>query len=250
MTTRPEVSERKEPFLKAIRNALGRTEPLLYAPDHPSLKTSLPRHQEKVRTIQAKVEARRPMLLGRFAEAATAGGWRVHRVATHNEAALMVGEIASGLGVRRAVRSAEEVFRRVEVDRALRTAKVTPVVLASGRQRKRSELRALAWGADLGITGVDYAVADTGSCVLVPRRGVARITSLAPPALIVLVEADQMVESLDDLLALRRLEHLRTRGRTPAYMTLISGPSRTGDIEFTLTIGVHGPGHASVVLIG
>ena len=104
--------------------------------------------------------------------------------------------------------------------------------------------------ADLGITGVDYAIAETGSCVIIPRRGVSRLVSLAPPVHIALVEPEQVVESLDDLLALRRLEYMRSRGRMPTYMNLISGPSRSADIEQTITIGVHGPGEVHLVLIG
>lgn len=242
-------SAAKELFLQMVREALGRNTPLLHVPDHPALKTTLPRHQEKVVTIQAKVEARRSALATRLMETATAAGWHVHRVASENEAALMVGEIARGLGARRAVRTNEDVFRRVDVDLALRSARIAPIVLAAGRQRRRGELRALALQADLGISGVEYAVAETGSCVVVPRRGVARMTTLTPPALVVLVEAAQVLENLDDLLAIWRLENLRTRGRMPNYMTLVSGPSRTADIEFTLSTGVHGPGRAYLILI-
>ena len=245
-----QVTRNKEAFLSRVRHALGRHTSLVHTPDHPALKTALPRQQEKVRTVLAKVEARRPALLSRLAERAAGAGWHVHRAASHNEAALMVGEIARKLNARRVVRSSEEIFRRADVDMALRSVRVTPIVLASGRHRRRSDLQPLAWRADLGIVGVDYAVAETASCVVSPRRGVARITSLAPPALIALVEAEQVLEGLDDLLALRRLEHVRSRGRTPLSMTIISGPSRTADIEFTLTTGVHGPGEVYLVLIG
>jgi L-lactate dehydrogenase complex protein LldG len=245
----PEEPESKQPFLQMVREALGRSEPLLYTPDHAPLKAKLPRQQEKVRTVQARNEARRPVLVARLMETAAKAGWNVHGVASHDEAALIVGDIARGLRARRVVRSTEEVFRRVEVDRVLRNARITPVVLVSGRQRRRSDLWPLASGADLGISGVQYAVAETGSCVVVPRRGIARITSLAPPAFIALVEEDQVLENLDDLLALRRLEYMRGRSRTPNYMTLISGPSRTADIEFTLTTGVHGPGQVHLILI-
>jgi L-lactate utilization protein LutC len=240
----------KEAFFSRVRQALGRDIPLAHTPDHPALKTALPRQQEKVRTVLAKVEARRLSLLPQLAERAAGAGWHVHRVASYNEAALMVGEIARKLNARRIVRSSEEIFRRTEVDMALRSVRVAPIVLASGRQRRRSDLQPLAWKAELGIVGVDYAIAETGSCVVTPRRGVARMTSLAPPALIALVEAEQVLESLDDLLALRRLEYVRSRGRTPLSMTIISGPSRTADIEFTLTTGVHGPGEVYMVLIG
>jgi L-lactate utilization protein LutB len=249
LTSRVQESTAKESFLQHVRVALGRQKPLTHAPGHPPLKTTLPRHQEKVRTVHARVEARRAQLIPRLLEGAAQVGWEVHRVNSSIEAARIVGEIARRLRVRRAVRSAQEIFRRVEVDGALRTAGVSLVTLASGRQRRASDIRHLAREADLGIVGADYMVADTASCALIPRKGLARITSQAPPALVVLAEAEQVVESLDDLLALRRLEHLRTRVRTPHIMTLISGPSRTMDIELTMTTGVHGPGQVFLVLI-
>ena len=249
MVTGADAPESKNRFLQTVWKALGRAEPLLHMPDRVTLKTTLPRQEEKLRTVLARAEARRPRLLGRLEDNARSAGWEVHRVGSHNEAALLVGQIARALRVRRAVRSTDGVFQRTEVDRALRGAGATSVVLAADRRRRRSDLRPLAWGADLGISGVEYAIAETGSCVVVAQKGVARLTSLAPPAFIALVEADQVLENLDDLLAVRRLEHLRTRGRTSTSMVLISGPSKTADIEFTLTTGVHGPGRVYLILI-
>jgi len=71
-----------------------------------------------------------------------------------------------------------------------------------------------------------------------------------PPAYVALVEPEQVLESLDDLLAVRRLEYLRGRGTQATAMHIVSGPSRSADIEQTLTIGVHGPGRVYMVLIG
>jgi len=185
-----------------------------------------------------------------MAERAAEGGWHVHRVASHNEAAVVVGETARLLKARRVARSTEEIFRRVDVDRALRGGRINPLVLATGRQRRRSELASLGLEADLGITGVEFAIAETGSCVVVSRKGVARITSLAPRAYIALVEAEQVLGNLEELMAMRRLEHMSYRARMPNYFTLISGPSRTADIDFTMATGVHRAGEVHHVLIG
>ncbi len=238
----------KEAFLQRVREALGRTEPLLHTPDHPSLKAVLARQEEKVRTILAKVEARRPRLLVQLMETAAQAGWRVRRVPTHTEAVQAVVEVARELGARRVLRSGEEVFQRVDVDAPLRAAQMVPMVMATSRGRSRDALRTMAMEADLGITGVDYAIAETGSCVVLPRRRLSRLVSLAPPVHIALVEQEQVLESLDDLLALGRLDHMR--GRMSPYMTLISGPSRSADIEQTMTVGVHGPGEVHMILIG
>ena len=239
----------KSAFLQRVREALGRSEPLLHMPDHPTLKAILPRQEEKVRTVHARVEARRARNLKLLAETAAAASWHVHGPFAAEDAAEVVANIATGLRAKHVVRSTEDIFKRVNVDGALRRSGISPTVLAAGRSRGRSALKGLAFDADLGITGVTYAIAETGSCVVTPRRGVARLASLAPPAYVALVEADQVLGSLDDYFALTRLAYQKSRGRVPNYVNFISGPSRTADIEQTLTIGVHGPGVVHMVLI-
>jgi L-lactate dehydrogenase complex protein LldG len=230
--------------------ALGRTEAIVSTPDHPALKATPIRQEEKVRTIQAKNEARRYVITERLAATATAASWTVHRVNTTQGAAATVAEVASRLKARHVVRSVEPIFTRVDVDGALRSKSISSTALAAGRSRRREDLKSLAFGADLGVTGVSYAIAETASCAVIPRKGVARLASLAPPVLVLLVEAEQVIETLDDFFALTRLEYQLARGRSPRYYNFISGPSRTADIEQTLTIGVHGPGEVHMVLIG
>lgn len=240
----------KAAFLQRVRDAIGRSEPLIYAPDYPPLKAALTRQEEKVRTIGAKNLARRPRILERLTENAGLAGWHVHRVWSPEDAAEEVGGIAQKIRARSAVRSAEDIFKTVDVDGALRRKRVNPTVLAAGRARSREDLKGLAFKADMGVTGVSYAIAETASCVIVPRKGVARLASLAPSVFVAVVHAEQVLESMDDYFAMVRLQHQRGRGRAPNYANFVSGPSRTADIEQTLTIGVHGPGEVHLVLIG
>ena len=102
--------------------------------------------------------------------------------------------------------------------------------------------------ADLGITGVDYAIAETGTCVIIPAAGASRLVSLLPPVHIALVERGQVLPSLDELFTFRRRDFVN--GELGSYMNLITGPSRTADIEYKLVTGVHGPGEVHMVLIG
>jgi L-lactate dehydrogenase complex protein LldG len=250
MRSRSDESPNKAAFLQRVREALGRSEPLIHAPDHPSYKTNLTRQEEKVRTINAKLEARRPKLLDRLAETATGASWNVHRVKSYEAAGEAIADIAAALKVRMVARSAEEIMRRVSVDDALRQRGIRPIVLATGRNRKASDLKRIAFEVGMGVTGVTYAIAETASCVVIPKRGVARSVSLAPPVYAAIVDSDQVLENLDDYFALVRVQHQRSRGRSPNYANFISGPSRTADIEQTLTIGVHGPGEVHMILIG
>ncbi len=239
----------KAAFLQSVREALGRKEPLLYAPDYPSLKSSISRQEEKVHTVLARNQVRRSRLLDQLAENAGEAGWNVHRVWSPEDAGQAVADIARKIGAKTVVRSAEDVLKPLDLDGALRRARVTSIVLAAGRSRSREDLQGIAFDADMGVTGVSYAIAETASCVITPRKGVARITSLAPPVYVAVVQAEQVIESMDDYFALVRLQHQRTRGRGINYANFISGPSRTADIEQTLTIGVHGPGEVHLVLI-
>lgn len=100
---------------------------------------------------------------------------------------------------------------------------------------------------DVGVTGADFAVADTGTLVLLARSGAPRMASLLPPIHVALVRSDQFVANLPALID--RLRSDAWRDGLPSAMTLITGPSRTGDIEQTLSIGVHGPGEVRVVVV-
>ena len=249
MPPEPQEHPNKDAFIRRVREALGRTEPILHIPDHPPLKANAVRQQEKVHTVIARNEARRSQSLNRLAQTAAAASWNVRRAGDAEEAANIVAEIAHQAGVKNLVRSAEDVFKRVNIDATLRSIGVSPAILASGRSRGREQLRDMAFRADMGVTGVSYAIAETASCAVTPRRGVARLTSLAPPSLVLLVEAEQVLETLDDFFAITRLNRMQARGRTVNYFNFISGPSRTADIEQTLTIGVHGPGDVHMVIL-
>ena len=90
-----------------------------------------------------------------------------------------------------------------------------------------------------------FAVAETGSVAVAWPRD-ERGQALLADRLWLLVPAGEIVATLDE--ALVRIEALVRAGRP--YVTLMTGPSRTADIERALTVGVHGPGELHVVLVG
>ncbi len=106
--------------------------------------------------------------------------------------------------------------------------------------------RATFFAADIGITGVDYLVAETGSIVLCTRPEQPRSASLLPPVYIAVAGRDQILPDLFDLF---RLQMGSEVDGVPACLSLITGPSKTGDIELKLVTGVHGPGKVHVVVI-
>jgi L-lactate dehydrogenase complex protein LldG len=104
--------------------------------------------------------------------------------------------------------------------------------------------------ADLGLTGVDYALAETGTLVLSAGKGQARAISLLPPVHIAVLRPEQVIPGLTDLFPLLRRDTEAAGGTLSSAVTFITGPSRTADIELTLVVGVHGPQQLHVIFIG
>ena len=108
----------------------------------------------------------------------------------------------------------------------------------------RDELREACATADVGISSADYVLADTGSLVTLASPEEARLVSLLPPVHIAVFPRERILTGLDELL---------TRVPNPAEvsssMVLITGPSRTADIEQILIKGVHGPGMVHAVIV-
>jgi L-lactate utilization protein LutC len=108
----------------------------------------------------------------------------------------------------------------------------------------RAELRDLCATCDVGITSADYALADTGTLVMLSSPQEARMISLLPPAHIAILPRERILTGLDELFSI-----LPDPARQTSSMVLITGPSRTADIEQILVRGVHGPGQITVVIV-
>jgi len=109
----------------------------------------------------------------------------------------------------------------------------------------REELRECCSTVNIGITSADYALADTGTLVMLSSRQEARLISLLPPAHIAVVPSERILSGLDELFSI-----LPNPAELTSSMVLITGPSRTADIEQILVRGVHGPGEITVVAVG
>ena len=108
----------------------------------------------------------------------------------------------------------------------------------------REALREASSAAGIGITSADYALAETGSLVLLSSPGEARLVSLLPPVHIAVFPRSRILANLDELLSAVPLPAEQT-----SSMVLITGPSRTADIEQILVRGVHGPGEVYAVIV-
>ncbi len=139
-----------------------------------------------------------------------------------------------------AIRWDHPLLEELKMDASLRECGVEVTIPA--REKKG---RALSEKADLGITAADAFVMESGTIVLRSRAGWGRATSLLPPVHLAVVTADRRLWRLGDLPELIR--YWAEEDGLSGAVTLITGHSRTADIELTLVSGVHGPRIVHVV---
>jgi L-lactate dehydrogenase complex protein LldF len=95
----------------------------------------------------------------------------------------------------------------------------------------------------VGLTAASAGIAETGTLAISRKPGCPQTASLLPEVHIAVLYKGDIYENLPEVLKLKELQNA-------SYLTLISGPSRTADIQMTLTIGVHGPGKVIVICFG
>jgi L-lactate dehydrogenase complex protein LldG len=113
---------------------------------------------------------------------------------------------------------------------------------------KRSPLLQAAEQCRIGVVWPDYALAETGTVVLCARGGHGRSVSLLPDILVAVFRADQIVRRMGDAFSALSMDK-KYQQALPSSINLITGPSRSADIENDLTIGIHGPGKVYAVII-
>ncbi len=103
--------------------------------------------------------------------------------------------------------------------------------------------------AEVGVTGVDVAIAESGTLVVVTGAGRSRLASLLAPVHVAVVREHQVVRGLGEAIVQLRARYGPSLFHDRSNVTCITGPSRTADIELTLTLGVHGPRALDVIVV-
>ncbi len=242
MTTRAD-------FMARIRGEMAKTRGLFTAgtAERPAAPS------ERLTMLRRELAERWPAALQRFEEEFTRVAGVFYRVPTVRDVPEVVAAIATAGGGRRIVSwhprmlgvdwTGELAARGLETE-----AMPEDVPPASGREAIRRRIAA----ADLGLTGVDLAVAETGTLVLVSGAGRPRSTSLLPPTHVAVFDRTALVETLEQAGVALEAWHEHGRDDGPgrgAVINFITGPSRTADIELTLTRGVHGPKDVHAIFV-
>jgi len=128
----------------------------------------------------------------------------------------------------------------------LEQLKVLDALSAAGFETKRWDQLTLdeLYDFDAAVTDVDFAVAETGTLVIKPTREHGRGLSLVPMYHVAVVERRQFLPDMIDL-----FERLKTDEQARSNVILISGPSKTADIEMNVVTGVHGPNVVLTVIV-
>ena len=227
-------------MLGAIRDGLRHA----VLPDAEAGAAATPRAGTAVPTVTAGTVGPE-MLWRQFTDVLTALTGHVHHATSAVEAADIVLAVAAEHGARTCLGWDGDQLGcdGLLEELAARGLARTTYDLSFDAGRRSAEVPALG-DVVLGLTGSDAAIADAGAIVLASGPGRGRLTSLLPPVHVALVSASRIWPSLPALLA--DVPDLVGRG---ANTVVIAGPSRTADIEMTLTHGVHGPKHLPVIVM-
>jgi L-lactate dehydrogenase complex protein LldG len=181
--------------------------------------------------------------VARFGEEIAAAGGQAHIVPDREAAVTRVLELVHSHSSRHALLGQGLLIDGLNLADRLRAVDVEVIPV---ERLPADGGRDQFFAADIGISGVDHLIAETGSVVLAARTGEPRSLSLLPPVHIVIAERGQLVPDLFDLF---ESSLWGSPPHLPSCLSLITGPSKTGDIELRLVTGVHGPGTLHVVVI-
>lgn len=236
----------REAFLGRVRKAMASAAPLFEAGVSP--KPADP--EAEARALRAQALSCWPALLERFRIEFEEVAGVFHRVSDLTRAVDRVIELTRTWEAREIVTWASETLP-IDVaalrERGLGVDVASPMTV---KPEQRPMFRELVAKAQVGVTGVDFAVAETGSLVLLSGAGQGRGVSLLPTYHVAVLGKQALVPSLADLgVHLEALHRAPDRSLTGSAVQIITGPSRTADIEQTLSRGVHGPKEVHAIFV-
>ena len=177
---------------------------------------------------------------GRFIEELEALGGYGERVGDLEEARERVLSIVRERDAKLLIRWDVPELDGMQIDAPLAEAGVEVAVW-----RDLEDFRGAAGRADVGLSTAAWAVAETGTLVLEGGPGMGRSVTLLPPTYVAVVPAEKVLRTVPEA-----IEKYADSGKLPANVCFHTGPSRSGDIEMSLFVGMHGPGDVHVVLVG
>jgi len=231
-------SNARETILENIRRALQRDSSAAASPTALSSDVLAQNSLEK----NSNGYQHRPELIERFSTEVTRIGGRFQHCAGEGAAFDYIQEVAKSHQAKLVISWDVPIFTGIDL-----RVQLAKNGIAFEKATADMDLISKAAEADIGISGVDYALADTGTLVLFASVPQPRSVSLLPPVHLAIVKSKQILPGLSELFPLLGYEQGEQRELSSA-ITFITGPSRTADIELKLVVGVHGPQELHVLL--
>ena len=254
------VSEsNRRPFIANVRRALGHTadsdrkrrERIFGQPISPASKTVL-------EAIRGRSREDRLVLLDRFCEQAKPLNLNVIPVTDNAAASAAIVDLVAATAPewgseKSVVRWPDPLLDALGLETRLAAQKVpvhtTRPDTAAPIEEQRALVRRQTIDAYIGVTTADFCLADTATLVMKSRPGRARSVSLMPSVHVAVVRLGQMLADLKELYAVLRWDEKQWAEGLTHHMVLISGPSKTADIELVMVHGAHGPRAVHTVVI-
>lgn len=175
----------------------------------------------------------------RFLQELDAVGGHGKRVNSMDEAREYIIALAKEREAKLLVRWDVQELEMLGVDEPLKEAGVKVVPW-----RELENFREISGEADIGLSTAEWAIAETGSLVLESGPGKGRTVTLLPPTYVAILPVERVLRTLSETIG------KYADGNLPANLCFHTGPSRSGDIEMSLAVGVHGPGDVHVLVVG
>jgi L-lactate utilization protein LutC len=220
-----------DPMIEKVRKALGRSRPLENPPAPPQIPDSI-----------ARLAAKNANLVDLFAKSAVQAMFQFEQVPADQVRSSLIEFLRLHRCTKIGIPNSP-LLDRLGIHKSLEDAGLTVHRWDVSTPKGFASVLDAAYDLDCGVTDVYAAVAETGSLVIRPNPDHGSAISLVPPIHVALVEPANILPDLIDLLEKIRLEP------RPPNVTVITGPSKTADIEGALVTGVHGPGLVQVFLV-
>jgi L-lactate dehydrogenase complex protein LldG len=194
--------------------------------------------------LQKVVSLGKEELVNQFAEMFTAETGIVYRAKNNDQALETLTEIAKREGLKSVMVSTDRVV--TSLDLPAWGNKIDVKVMSPWDFKGRDDFKdAVFDSVEAGITGVDFAVAESGTLGLIHDKDQARLISLAPILHIAIVPVALIFPVYESV-----VEKVFKKEKFPSQFVFITGPSMTGDIQGQLFKGMHGPRRVIVILVG
>jgi len=234
-------------FIERIRREVAKTPGLFGA-------STAPRPADPAaaaETVRRELAERWPEALERFRVEFERVAGVFHRVPDLAAVPAVIGAIARDRGARRLV-TWDPAALGFDPAPALTREGLEIAVARAGEEDEAARLRhrEQAARAQLGVTGADLVLAETGTLIVLSGSGRPRSTSLLPDVHVAVFGRDRLVETLEQVGVMLEALHVDPdRAMSGAMINFVTGPSRTADIELTLTRGVHGPKEVHAIFV-